>query len=809
MRRLNLAFLISATAMLAAAAPSWATGILVPTDKSVDCLSIVYQRLNIEIREQAAITKVQQEFRNHTNKPLEAYYLFPLPKDAGVKNFAMWVDGKKVEGEVVEADKARTVYEDVVRRLKDPGLLEHMGQNLWRVRVYPIPANGTQKIEISYSELVPSDAGVAEYRYPLRAGNKAFTTEKDFTVNIELHSQVPLKSVYSPSHDVDVDKKGDHQAIVSFEQSKYPLNRDFSLFWTVSEKDVGLSTLFHRKDKDEKGYFLALISPPSKPERKTRVPRDIVFVVDTSGSMKGEKIEQAKGALKFCLNSLDKQDRFAIVEFSTTATEFSDELKKANEKNINDAIEWGQDLSAQGGTAIDDALKAAFKFRPSEARNFTIVFLTDGLPTIGETNVGNILKNLENRNSSTTRIFAFGVGDDVNTHLLDQLANQTRATSVYVRADENIESKVSSFYSKISHPVLTDLSLKLVGDKVKLLDIFPPQLPDLFHGSQLTVLGRYTGNGDVAVRLSGTMGEEDKTFDYEVKFPKKESDHDFVAGIWARRKVGYLLDQIRINGEKSELVDEVVRLAKDYGIATPYTSYLVVPGEPQLASAPERRFGLWDGTTNYRQMLQERSESLPRLRAGSDAPFGRGRLGEAQSVQSDSRMGSSAPAAGEDLVQESTAGKLVYRSLARQPSPSRQSDVSGLAPRVENPVPADALGLQSGKQAVDVAQQLERLKTAGEAAASASRTVDGVRFLSVGGVWVDQRVKDGSEVIAVQYLGQAYFKLLELRPELNKIFSLGDHVLFLTPSGHAVFIGPKGADEVPEETIKQWLQASD
>lgn len=789
---------VAVVAIFSTGTPSWATGILVPTDRKIECLSIVYQRLNIEIREQAAVTKVVQEFRNHTSNPLEAYYLFPLPKDAGVENFAMWVDGKKVEGEVVEANKARTVYEDVVRRLKDPGLLEHMGQNLWRVRVYPVPANGTQKIEISYSELVPSDAGVAEYRYPLRAGNKAFTTEQDFTVNVELHSQIPLKSVYSPAHDVSVSKKGDHKAVVSFEQTKYPLNRDFSLFWTVSEKDIGLSTLFHRPDKEDEGYFLALISPPSEPEVRNRVPRDVVFVVDTSGSMQGEKMEQAKGALKYCLNSLEKEDRFAVVEFSTSVRAFKDELAKADKNHIQEAVEWVDELTAKGGTAIDDALRAALQLRSDDNRNFTIVFLTDGLPTIGETNIGAILKNVDNRNTASTRIFTFGVGDDVNTHLLDQLAERTRSASVYVRANENIETKVSSFYAKVSHPVLTDLALKVVGDKVKLEQIYPPKLPDLFHGGQLTVLGRYKGDGDVVLRLTGSVGEEKRTFDHEVKFPKKETDHEFVSGIWARRKVGYLLDQIRINGEKSELVDEVVRLAKRYGIATPYTSYLVVPDEPQVAQqTPGARPFLTGGVSGVEGRTLRRSRMAI---AGDEVQI--------LALQPELRFEKALPRImiNEELEK---SGTYVYRGVVRgepaQPkTPASADPQSGRSLSLGGGVMG--LGQTSGRQAVDFAERLDKLKRASDAA-TAARTVDGVRYMNVDGVWVDERVKEGAQIVAVQYLGAAYFKMLELHPELKNLFALGEHVLFLTPSGQAVLIAAEGKDEIPEAELRAWFES--
>src|SRR5206468_1949497 len=202
---------------------------------------------------------------------------------------------------------------------------------------------------------------------------------------------------------------------------------------------------------------------------------------------------------------------------------------------------------------------------------------TDGQPTVGETNPDKILKHVIGRNTANTRIFTFGVGDDVNAALLDQLAEQTRAVSTYVRPAEDIEVKASSLYAKVSQPVLTNLKLA-VGDNVRLAEVYPPQLPDLFQGSQLVILGRYSGQGPTTIKLTGQVGAEPREFVYEINLAAKGGEErEFVEHLWARRKVGYLLDQIRANGETKELLDEVTALAKKYGIATPYTSYLIVP----------------------------------------------------------------------------------------------------------------------------------------------------------------------------------------------------------------------------------------
>ncbi|MGL5098300.1 MAG: VWA domain-containing protein, partial [Planctomycetia bacterium] len=398
-----------------------------------------------------------------------------------------------------------------------------------------------------------------------------------FAVRVEIHSTASLKSIYSPSHDVDVHRDGDHKAVVGAEVPPAAEVRDFQLYWTVDPREVGLSLVAHRADAGKPGEFLMLISPRTDAKQEVRVPRDVVFVVDASGSMQGEKMEQARKALKFCLGALDPGDRFAVVRFSTVAETYRPSLEQATPLNIAAAKQWADGLRAEGGTAIDAALDEALHLRTDAARNFTVLFLTDGQPTIGETDPTAILANVRRRNAAGTRIFVFGVGDDVNAHLLDQLAEATRSTSTYVRPREDLEEKVSTFFTKIQRPVFADLTLTLDHPAVKLIETYPPKLPDLFHGGQLVVVGRYTGAGPVAVKLSGRLGDRREEFVYELVLPAEKRENDFLPGLWARRKIGYLLDQIRLSGESKELVDEVVRLAREFGVATPYTSFAAIP----------------------------------------------------------------------------------------------------------------------------------------------------------------------------------------------------------------------------------------
>src|SRR6266542_757543 len=577
-------------ALLLVAAPAQARGLLIPKEKAVPPLAMLNHQVSITIDDQVAVTKVEQTFRNHTDRQLEATYIFPVPKGASVRKFTMYVDGKEIPGELVEAAKARQIYTSIVQRTLDPGLLEYIGNNLLRMKVFPVPPRGDQKITISYTSVATSENGLVEYVYPLKTDGKATQTLEKFAIHVDLKSQHSLTNIYSPSHPITMARPSDRQAKISFEKDTALLDRDFQLYYTAGGKDVGLTALTHRPVSGAPGHFLLLISPRAELSKSQQVPRDMIFVLDTSGSMRGKRMTQARNALNYCLKNLAETDRFALINFATTVNKYSEKLLPATQEQLTQARKWVDGLEATGGTAIDDALKTALAMRSDDnTRTFNIVFFTDGRPTIGETNVDRIQKNVLAKNTANTRIFTFGVGDDVHATFLDQLAEQSRALSTYVREHEDIEHKVSNLYSKISNPVLTGLKLH-VGPDGKIAEVYPPQLPDLFHGTQLVVLGRYSGKGHAAIKLTGSVGKLDKEFVYEVNFPDKtKDDKSFVEDLWARRKVGYMLDQIRVNGSKKELVDEVVVLAKRYGITTPYTSYLIVPDAPvPVATAATR-----------------------------------------------------------------------------------------------------------------------------------------------------------------------------------------------------------------------------
>jgi Ca-activated chloride channel family protein len=530
------------------------------------------------IKEQVAQTRIEQEFYNPNPRQLEGTFILPLPKGAHLEKFRMEVNGKMADAELLSAEKAKGIYEEIVRKAKDPALLEYVGRDLLKVRIFPIEPNSTKKIEVSYTQVLKNDAGLLAYTIPLNTAKYCSTPVKNFSLKLELESGASLKTIYSPSHNIEVLRHGNKTATIGMEQAEMSGNKDFELFYSAEKSEMGMSLLTYKK-AGEDGYFMLFASPGFDSGTKKNIPKDVVFVLDTSGSMSGKKLDQAKKALTFCIQNLNDEDRFELIRFSTETEALFRDMRKVSSDSRKEAEDFVANLKTIGGTAINDALRTALETGDKESkRPKLIVFLTDGLPTVGDTSVDGILKTVTERSKGNTRVFAFGVGTDVNTHLLDRIAEETRAASQYVLPDEDMEVKVSSFFSKINDPVLADLALDF-GD-VKTSKIHPGKLPDLFKDQQLIVLGRYKEGEKSKLTLRGKIGEEEKKFTESLTFEKEESKHEFIPRLWATRRVGFLLEEIRHHGENGELKEEVTQLAKQYGIVTPYTSYLVT--EDQL-----------------------------------------------------------------------------------------------------------------------------------------------------------------------------------------------------------------------------------
>jgi Ca-activated chloride channel family protein len=544
--------------------------------------AIKYHKVTVTIKGRVATTHVDQVFRNLNRRPMEADYIFPIPERAAIDRFTLDIDGKEVPAELLDAKKARKIYEDIVRRQKDPALLEYAERGMFRARVFPIPPGGERRITLRYDEEVPRTGRLFAYRYPLNTEKFSSRPIEEVSVNVSMGGDRGVRSVICPSHpgDAKVLTSADGTATVKLLQKRVKPDKDFVLYYGMGG-DLSVDVVAHRpKGKD--GYFMLAISPPVQDRTLRVLPKDLVVVVDTSGSMAGQKLRQVKNALRYVLNSIERHDRFGLVRFSTEAEPFRTSMAPATRANVAAALEFVDRFKARGGTAIEDAWNLALEVAGAGTRDdrpLMIAFLTDGQPTIGERDPESLLGTVGSKLPKRARVFVFGVGNDLNTKLLDRLAETGRGRRTYVAPSEDVELAVSSFYDRIARPVLTDL--KIVFDaSLDVRDVYPKRLGDLFSGDEIILYGRYRGGfGTHAISLRGRSDQTEERFVFEAGFPGEDAGNGFIARLWATRKIGYLLDQMRQHGESEELKKEVVSLSREFGVLTPYTSMLVVEDE--------------------------------------------------------------------------------------------------------------------------------------------------------------------------------------------------------------------------------------
>ncbi len=555
-----------------------------PPANEIPYLTVETQRVTVSISQQIATTRVDQIFRNDSDFSLEGTYIFPVPENAAISDFAMWVNGERIEGELHTKEEARRIYDEIVRQRLDPALLEYVGRDLFQASIFPIDPGDSRRVELEYRQILPIDNGLVQYVYPLSTEKFSAEPLENVAITIEVESNEAIKTIYAVNHPADISRDGVYRARVGWEAANVLPDDDFALYYTVSPQEIGVNLLTYQPP-DADGFFTLFIAPDVEVSASEIVAKDVILVLDTSGSMEGEKMEQAREALKFVLNRLNPQDRFNLVTFSTSVRTFARQL--APTASVSQAIHFVDDLTPGGSTDINRALLEAFTFVDA-TRPAVVIFLTDGLPTSGVVETPLILNNVEQAAPDNVRIFPFGVGDDVDTLLLDTLAQALRGLPAYVRPGSRIDEQVSDFYTQISTPVLADMTLSISGN-LTLEEQYPHPLPDLFAGTQLVLTGRYRGSGPAVITLTGVVNGETRHFRYDdLMFPARyhaqfdlPQPTDFIPRLWATRKIGYLLNQIRLRGENREAIDEIVDLSVRYGIITPYTSFLVE--EPNLA----------------------------------------------------------------------------------------------------------------------------------------------------------------------------------------------------------------------------------
>jgi Ca-activated chloride channel family protein len=525
-------------------------------------------RVEVLIENQIATTTVTQVLANRGDWQAEATFLHPLPPGAAVTDLVLWIDGEPERGEVLPAGEARSIYEEIIASLRDPALVEYVDHGLVRASVFPIPPGGERKVELTYTQVLEADQGLVRYLHPFGREARIRHAIEHLSLSVDLRTDGELKTVYSPSHEVSIDRRGADRALIGYETTEGVADADFTLYYSAGDGQVGLDLITYRDPTaaDPSGYFV-LLAGPGAAEGAAVVAKDVIIVIDRSGSMEGEKFRQAQDAVGYVLEHLNDDDRFTVVTFSTGVDTFSDRLQTV--RRAPEAVEWVEALSPAGSTDIDAALSEAFDIAGVERPTY-VLFLTDGLPTEGVIDTDEILERAHRSAPANMRLFSFGVGWDVDTVLLDTLAGDHGGTTTYVTPGEEIDVAVAALYAKVSSPVLTDPVLDF-GD-LKVFDLYPGTVPDLFAGEQAVLVGRYREGGIADITLRGMVDGEERAMAFTERVFADTGGNGAVPRLWATRKIGHLGD-----AELSRISEEAASVAA--------ATTVPVSGEDAVAAA--------------------------------------------------------------------------------------------------------------------------------------------------------------------------------------------------------------------------------
>ncbi len=724
-----------------------------------------------KLRDQVAEVQVSQTFHNPGSVQIEAEFLFPMPEEGAVQDFVLMVDGRELPGRLLPKDEARRIYEEIVRRKRDPALLEYMGRGIYRTSVFPIPPGANRKVTMRYTQLCRRERDVVEFSYPMSTQKFTAKPIQRLSIDLNIRGKESIKSVYCPTDDAEIRRHGDHEVDVRLERRDVIPDRDFRMVITFAEGSFSASLLSDRPSDSDDGYFLLLASPEVRAAGVRPMPKTVLFVIDRSGSMAGKKIEQARRTLKSVLDNLREDDLFNIIAYDDRAEPFKPELQRYDARIREEAARFIDNIREGGSTNIDAALSSALGMIRDRSRPSYVLFLTDGLPTAGETDERRIAERCRKANEHRARVFCFGVGYDVNARLLDRLSGGNAGTSEYVRPDEDIEAHVGRFYGKMTSPVLTEIRLELSG--VDINRTYPRDLPDLFEGGQLVVAGRYRQAGRTTIRISGRVAEERRTFEFpaELAGSSRGSTHDYVERLWAVRRVGDLIDQIDLNGPNRELIDELVNLSRHYGLLTPYTAFLADENVPLHA-------GLQNQARTRMALESLRQES--------------GRMGVVQRRDKQAYMQADRPGMGQSMsgsfpTQRQMMGGM-GASMARKSIGVGQSGLGGAAATVPVQANASAPMANASQEQGSVAKPRERVKQIG------AKT-----FFFKGGRWVDSIITAEEEAKArkiVQFT-DAYFRLARMQEAEENIYLSQDEPILVKLADQVYRIDPAPRNAVP------------
>lgn len=620
-RRAGAFLLAPAFALLAALAASsaHAAGLLIADGGLGGVLEVEEHAVQVTINNGVAVTEVTQVFRNTENRVVEALYTFPVPKGASVANFSMWIDGTEMVGEVVEKERARQIYGSYKQAQRDPGLLEQTDYKTFEMRIFPIAPGAEQRVEIAYYQELPVDGDWVTYVYPLatvsRSGLDARVRGR-FALSLDARSEVPIASLGSPSHPQDfaVVRHGTHYQQASLETAGGDLGRDLVLAYKLSRPRTGFD-LVASKPPGEDGYFLLTLTAGEELAQRD-AGMDYVFVLDVSGSMDEDgKLALSRESLGAFIEALAAADRFELISFNVAPNTLFDRLADADPSSKAQALDFLDDQRARGGTILRPALEAAYRYKDPD-RPLNVVVLSDGMTEQRER--GELMTLIEGRPAGT-RLFAIGVGNEVNRPLLEQIADEAGGLAAFISPRDDFARQAQAFRRKLQHPAATNVDLAFSGGAV--YDLEPQRLPSLFHGAPLRLYGRYREGGPVTVTLRADVGGERIERQVALELPASEGGNPEIERMWAWKRVDRLLKEADRRGSRSGVVAEIVRLGEAYSIVTEHTSFLVLENDGEYQRWKiERKNAL--RLARDREGQRRLREELEGLRAKARADIG-------------------------------------------------------------------------------------------------------------------------------------------------------------------------------------------
>jgi len=567
-------------------APRWLTGykgksskeamgeLLANVDGRNTPLTIGYHKVTVDIRDQIARTMIEESFVNHTKNVLEGVFYFPLPQDASISGFAMWIGGEMVAADIVEKERAREIFETILREKRDPGLLEWTGGNIFKARIYPIPAHGEKRIRITYTQVLPKEGNSYRYNYSLKSELLKQNPLRELELDVRISSNEQLASIVCPSHMARIQKTS-HAAQVEFSAQEYRPDQDFEVIVQTEHSKEEITVIPHMRD--DEGYFMVLLQDSKESDSRQLIsdsePVDLIIMADTSGSMTDSQLEIQRQFIAGLLESLSDKDSFNLLGFDVNARWAFPTKVPVTEKKLDEALAFLHKRGALGWTDLDLAFKEA---AASVDHNTNVIYIGDGIPTTGDADPIACAARLKRVYPGKGSFHAVAIGATFEQSVIKAIASMGSGSMRTVKSAGDAAGASEALLREITSPGMKDIEFNFTG--VRIASVYPETVPNLASGRQQIILGRYLPEGErvkASLKVTGTIDNKKVTREVAISFAKADKGNSFIPRFWARMHLDYLLEQ----GANAEIKNRIISLSENYQIMTPYTSFLVLESD--------------------------------------------------------------------------------------------------------------------------------------------------------------------------------------------------------------------------------------